>query len=56
MRNEPDKATPEAGERVRKIAAMQRLIDEARAGGASERSFDEIITEARSQALARRKP
>jgi antitoxin ParD1/3/4 len=41
-------------ERADKIAAMQRLIDEAEASGVSERSLDEILAEARRQARARR--
>ncbi|MBL8556530.1 MAG: type II toxin-antitoxin system ParD family antitoxin [Phenylobacterium sp.] len=41
-------------ERADKIANMQRLIDEAEAGGVSDRSLDEILAEARQQARARR--
>lgn len=33
--------------RCEKIANMQRLVDEARAGGISTRSFDEIVESAR---------
>ncbi|WP_174279918.1 type II toxin-antitoxin system ParD family antitoxin [Sphingomonas bacterium] len=40
--------------RAEKIAAMQRLVDEARASGVSERSFDEIVEDARQQYAARR--
>ena len=40
-------------ERADKIANMQRLIDEAEAGGVSDRSLDEILAEARQQARAR---
>lgn len=39
--------------RAEKIANMQRLVDEAYASGISDRSFDEIIAEARAQAEAR---
>ena len=41
-------------ERADKIAAMQRLIDEADAGGVSEDTLDDILAEARRQARARR--
>lgn len=37
-------------ERGDKIAAMQRLVDEARAGGVSEHSMGEILAEARRRA------
>ncbi len=40
-------------ERQRKIDAMDRLIDEAEAGGISERTMDEIREDARRQAKAR---
>lgn len=40
-------------ERADKIAAMQRLIDEAEESGISPRSLDEIIASAREQARAR---
>lgn len=40
-------------ERADKIAAMQRLIDEAEESGISPRSLDEIISNARQQARAR---
>lgn len=36
--------------KAEKIAAMQQLVDEARAGPMSERTFDEIIAEARREA------
>lgn len=39
--------------KAEKIANMQRLIDEAYASGFSDRSFDEIIEDARTQARAR---
>lgn len=35
-----------------KIAHLDRLVDEARASGVSERSVDEIFAEARAEALA----
>lgn len=41
-------------ERAEKVAAMQRLVEEGRASGVSEQSLDEILTEARRQARARR--
>lgn len=41
-------------ERTDKIAAMQRLIDEAEESGVSSRSLDEILADARRQARARR--
>lgn len=34
-------------ERAEKIANMQKLVDEARAGGLSNRTMDEILAEAR---------
>ena len=34
-------------ERAAKIAHMQKLVDEARAGGLSDRTMDEILAEAR---------
>ncbi len=37
-------------ERAEKIAHMQELVDEARAGGISKRSMSEIRNEARKQA------
>lgn len=40
-------------ERTAKIAHMQALVDEAYASGVSDKSFDEIITEARAEADAR---
>ncbi len=39
--------------REEKIANMQRLVDEARDSGLSSRTFDEIIADARKEALAR---
>jgi len=39
--------------RAEKIANMQRLVDEAYASGISEQGFDEIIAEARAEALAK---
>lgn len=36
-------------ERVEKIAAMQRLVDEAEAGGISPNSMDDILAAARRQ-------
>lgn len=36
-----------------KIANMQRLVDEARAGPISDKTFDQIIAEARTEAEAR---
>lgn len=36
--------------KAEKIAHMQKLVDEAYASGVSERTFDEIIAEAREQA------
>ncbi len=36
--------------KAEKIANMQRLVDEARASGISERTFDEIVAEARREA------
>ncbi len=41
-----------AQERAQKIANMQRLVDEARASGISERSFEEVIAAARAEFLA----
>lgn len=38
--------------KAEKIAHMQTLIDEAYASGISERTFDEIIADARAQARA----
>lgn len=38
--------------KAEKIAHMQRLIDEGYASGISERTFDEIIADARAQARA----
>lgn len=43
-------------ERADKIAAMQRLIDEARASGFTDETVPEILEEARRQARARRAP
>ncbi|MCZ8087375.1 MAG: type II toxin-antitoxin system ParD family antitoxin [Brevundimonas sp.] len=40
-------------ERAEKIAHMQRLVDEAYASGVSDKSFEEIIGEARAEADAR---
>jgi len=40
-------------ERADKIAAMQKLIDEAEASGVSEHTMDEILEEARNRARAR---
>ncbi|MBA4804565.1 MAG: type II toxin-antitoxin system ParD family antitoxin [Brevundimonas sp.] len=37
--------------RAGKIAHLERLVDEARASGVSERSVDEIFAEARAEAL-----
>lgn len=39
--------------RAEKIANMQRLVDEGRASGVSERSVDEIIADARATFYAR---
>ena len=39
-------------ERVEKIAAMQKLIDEGLASGVSERGMDEILADARARAKA----
>ncbi len=39
--------------RAEKIANMQRLVDEGRASGVSERSFDEIVASARADYEAR---
>ncbi|MEH3047902.1 type II toxin-antitoxin system ParD family antitoxin [Sphingomonas adhaesiva] len=39
--------------RAEKIANMQRLVDEGRASGMSERSFDQIIADARASYQAR---
>lgn len=36
--------------KAEKIANMQRLIDEGRASGISDRTFDEILAEARRRA------
>lgn len=41
--------------REEKIANMRRLVAEARVGGVSERSFEEIIAVARAKHLAREK-
>jgi antitoxin ParD1/3/4 len=41
-------------ERVEKIAAMQRLIDDAEASGATERSTAEILASARRAAGVKR--
>jgi antitoxin ParD1/3/4 len=41
-------------ERADKIATMQRLIDEAEAGGVSTKSMSEILTAAREKAGGRR--
>ncbi len=38
--------------RANKIANMQRLVDEARASGISERSFEEVIAAARAEFLS----
>lgn len=38
-------------ERGEKIANMQRLVDEARASGYSTRSMDEILADARREAI-----
>ncbi|MDP3370122.1 MAG: type II toxin-antitoxin system ParD family antitoxin [Brevundimonas sp.] len=38
--------------KAEKIAHMQRLVDEARASGLSDRTMDEIFAEARAQAIA----
>lgn len=43
-----------AKEREAKIVHMQRLVDEARAGGASTRSMNEIRKEALRQAGSQR--
>lgn len=40
--------------RIEKIAHMQRLVDEGRASGISERTFDEIIEDARQRVASRR--
>ena len=39
--------------KAEKIASMQRLVDDAYASGVSEKSFDEIITDARAEAGSR---
>lgn len=39
--------------KAQKIANMQRLIDEGRASGISDQTFDEIIAEARAELLAK---
>jgi antitoxin ParD1/3/4 len=39
-------------ERAASIAELQALIDEGIASGVSERTFDEVVTEARAQADA----
>ena len=39
--------------KAEKIAHWQKLVDEAHASGISERTFDEIIDEARAEARAR---
>lgn len=38
-------------ERKEKIANMQRLVDEARASGVSRRTADEILADARREAI-----
>ena len=40
-------------ERQEKIAAMQRLVDEAMASGISSKTMDEILKEARAEAARR---
>ena len=39
--------------KAEKIAHMQRLIDEAYASGVSDMTMDEILAEARAEAIAR---
>ncbi len=39
--------------KAEKIAHWQRLVDEARAGAVSDKTFDEIIAEARAEAKTR---
>ena len=39
--------------RLEKIANMQRLVDEARASGISDRTVEEIFADARTRFLAR---
>ena len=39
--------------RADEVADMQRMVDDALASGVSERSFDDVIDEARRNAIAR---
>ena len=41
--------------KAEKIAHMQKLVDEARAGGMSDRSMEELRTEAQARLAGRRK-
>lgn len=43
-------------ERTGKFANLQRLVDEGRASGVSDRSVDEIFAEARAEALEQSAP